>query len=544
MKHSLLILFFLMLAAPPARAQDTTARRDTLGALPRLEIPEITIVGKKAILLPFARKGELYDVDVYQAPGPDSSLLGSRERISLPNGSLPRYEEKMQPWRASLEGGLGNYTTGRLFGYIDYTSLRWGVSGKGGYLTTNGHTTNADGNATILDLTARTIVSTDNDVLRSFRTDEGISYHHETYGMYGISSASIRRTRNTFGLLGMLGSTNREGAVLDVSLGANFTGITDASARGDSDVSVVSPSLHAAFSTDAGTARFVGDLVYKSSSLDYKHSTQSPSLVGFSLGVRWPETDKLKFTVGGLYQHGSDSQGADHTLIAPTAEVTWEADRDRVWSFWYRPAIRLQGYDELSAGNPYLIREIVIKPERDPLNLGSSLLFNSDVLSVRFEGSYAHTNDQRVEIADSGRIRLDYVDADRVTLGATGTLTVTDELALHFSGRIQPARAHDSSVQLPMLPLAYADGRLQYDLPAPFTVWSELEYTSRRNVNLSGDKTLNDAVLLHGGVSTHVIPRTSLSFRIKNIFNTAFQHWDGYSAPGREMMVEAKVNLQ
>ena len=35
---------------------------------PSLEIPEITIIGKKAITLPFARKGELYDVNIYEAP--------------------------------------------------------------------------------------------------------------------------------------------------------------------------------------------------------------------------------------------------------------------------------------------------------------------------------------------------------------------------------------------------------------------------------------------------------------------------------------------
>ena len=41
-----------------------------------LLFPEITIVGKKAITLPFARKGEIYDVNIYQAPPPDTLLLG------------------------------------------------------------------------------------------------------------------------------------------------------------------------------------------------------------------------------------------------------------------------------------------------------------------------------------------------------------------------------------------------------------------------------------------------------------------------------------
>src|SRR5207249_363497 len=71
----------------------STAVRDTVGAMPRLEIPEITIVGKKAITLPFARKGEIFDVNIYDAPPPDSSLLEDRPSIALPIGALPRYDE-------------------------------------------------------------------------------------------------------------------------------------------------------------------------------------------------------------------------------------------------------------------------------------------------------------------------------------------------------------------------------------------------------------------------------------------------------------------
>jgi hypothetical protein len=544
MKRSFTVIAFILFMSGLLPAQDSTATRDTIGMLPRLEIPEITIVGKKAIMLPFARKGEVYDVDVYDAPGPDTLLLGRRKTMSLPVGSLPRYEEQLMPWRASLEGGLGNYTTGHLFGYVDYTALRWGISGKGGYMTTSGHTDNADGNSTQLELTARSLVATDNDLLKDFRTDGGISYHHENYGMYGITSSIVRRTRNTVGLLGMLGSANREGPVLDLSLGANITNITDASAAGDSEVSIVSPTLHASFSTDMSSSRFVGDLLYKSSSLNYQQSVQSPSLIGLSLGARWFMTDQLRVTLGGFYQHGSDSQGGDHSMVAPTVDVTWERDKDRVWSFWYRPEIRLMGYDELSLKDPYLVREMVIKPERDPLNIGSTLMYNSEHVSIRFEGSYSHTNDKMVEIADSGRIRLAYLDADQFLFSALGTVSLANQLSLHVQAEVQPARGENTSIQLPMLPIAHIDGRLQYDMCVPFTVWSELEYTSKRNVDLGGDKTLNDAVLLHAGVSTHALPRTSLSFQIKNIFNTAFQWWDGYSAAGRQIMVEAKIDLQ
>ena len=68
-------------APPSASGQKVqTQRRD----MPRLEIPEITIVGKKAITLPFARKGELFDVPIYDAPPPDSSLLLERPPVMMP----------------------------------------------------------------------------------------------------------------------------------------------------------------------------------------------------------------------------------------------------------------------------------------------------------------------------------------------------------------------------------------------------------------------------------------------------------------------------
>src|SRR5207247_800198 len=115
----------------PVRSQEQQASpKDTTGALPRLEIPEITIVGKKAIALPFARKGEIFDVHLYEPPAPDTSLIGDRQTLSIPIGSLPRDEEHQQPWRASLEGSLGSFSTGKLLAYVDYATQRWGMYGN------------------------------------------------------------------------------------------------------------------------------------------------------------------------------------------------------------------------------------------------------------------------------------------------------------------------------------------------------------------------------------------------------------------------------
>ncbi|MBI1804008.1 MAG: hypothetical protein HY033_05335 [Ignavibacteriae bacterium] len=525
--------------------RETQQPKDTVGGqLPRLEIPEITIVGKKAITLPFARKGEIYDVNIYEAPPPDTSLLGERTMMSLPIGSLPRYEQQLDPWRLSAEGSFGSFMTGHVRGYLDYTTLRWGIHGNGGYRTTQGHADNASATSTQLELNARSLVITDNEILRSFRASGGLSFVHDEYGMFGIPLYPVRRKRNDFSITGRLGSVNRQGAVVDVDLGTSVLGITDKESTGDSNITVVSPTLRATVSSDLNAVRLFTELRYASSSLDYSHPTQSPSTFGFTLGARWRMTDQWMINVGGIYDRGSDNEGGDRTLVAPTAVITWERDRDRVWSFWYQPEIRLVPYDERSRQNPYLIRELAMRPERIPVNVGSTLKYNSEFLSVDVSGSFAHSQDRALEVADSGRIRLYYVDAERVAAQASGTLILSGRTRLIFSGTLQPTREAGTSTQLPMVPVLQLYGRGEIDLQTPVTIWSSIDYRSKRNIDLLGNRTLGDVAIVSAGLSTHVLHRVTLAFDITNIFNTAYEWWSGYSAPGRQLTLEAKINLK
>ena len=124
MKKILILLILSLVIMTVAEGQDNPARVDTT-AMPRLEIPEITIVGKKAITLPFARKGEIYDIDIYEVSPPDTSILESRPAMSFPIGSLPRYEEPLIPWHVSAEGSFGSFSTGHLRAYVDYKGKRW-----------------------------------------------------------------------------------------------------------------------------------------------------------------------------------------------------------------------------------------------------------------------------------------------------------------------------------------------------------------------------------------------------------------------------------
>ncbi len=531
-------------AQTPGGFQRPDSVRIDTTQLPKLEIPEITIVGKKAITLPFARKGEIYDITPYQAPPPDTSLLGDYQFIALPRGALSRYEEHQMPWRASVEGSLGSFGTGGVRGYADYKTQRWGMYGNGGYRTTDGHTAGASGSTADLDVTAHSLLSTDNDLLRALRISGGLGLRHDSYGMYGYPGDAPRRTRNNVSLNAEIGSVNREGNVLDIGVGTKIWKITDSRNGIDSEASVGSPDVHASFTSDAGDIRLGADVFYTSSSVDYPGSSQSPSLLGLSAGARWRLSDQWFIHARGIYHDASGSDGSSTTLVAPSAILQWEASQDREWTFWFQPELRLPPYADWVRENPYLVRGPLLKPEKRPVHLGSTLSYRDDNLTLRLSGSFAHSTDRTVTLADSGRIFLGTVDADQVVVEASGTFNPMPAARVKFSGALQPGHETGTSTQLPMVPILQLSGRGEVDLVAPVTIWASAEYWSKRNVDLAGTRSLGDVFFMGAGASTRVIPRMVISIEIENLFNSAYDRWEGYSAPGRQVMVDAKINLR
>jgi hypothetical protein len=320
--------------------------------------------------------------------------------------------------------------------------------------------------------------------------------------------------------------------------------VTDTRAGHDTDVSVVSPGVRGSFKTDVQDVTLGAEFTYTGSSLNYRRSTNSPSVLGFSAGARWRFTDQWSIRAGGIYQNGSASNGSSTTLVEPTAIVQWEASQDREWIFWYQPELHLTTYDEHIRDNPYLVRELELRPEKRPVRLGSSLSYRDENLSLRLSGSFTHSNDKDITLSDSGRIILAYVDADQVVVEAAGAVSPTAATRINFSGMLQPGHETGTSVQLPMIPIVKAMGRGEVDPIPSLTVWSSVEYWSRRNVDRAGNNTLGDVFLLGCGVSTRAIPRTVISFEIANLFNTGYEWWSGYSAPGRELTLDAKINLR
>jgi hypothetical protein len=520
---------------------------DTLAAkreLPALEIPELTIVGKKAITLPFARKGEIYDVNVYEAAAADSGLLLDRLQPSIPVGSLPRYEQRQMPWRSSLEGSFGSFSTVDLHGYLDYSSERWGIAGKGSYARTSGHTDNSAGTTALAGATIHSLLATDNDVLRTLRASFGASVQHDSYGRMGGSGSTLERKRDNIVIDGRLGSLNRQGVVLDMNLGANIWKVSDQFAAADSSVTVVSPEVGASLATDIGAGRLLGEFSFISSSLDYQHPTESPSLLSVAGSVRWFIASRVSLQAGGRYAGGSNSEGGSRSLFAPLARVTWEIDDGRSIALWFEPRMTLESYDEHVRLNPYLVRELSLQPERQILRFGSTFWYNRGIVTMELRAAFTKSSGKDLVVADSAGLRLEPADVFQTEITAEGTVRPSPATRVRFAGTIQPSFEDGTTTQLAMTPAVKLSARGELDLLADATVWSLLEYRSKQNTDRSGSRSLGDVALLGVGATASMFTHAVLSFEARNLLNSSYSWWEGFPAPGRSFTIGAKLRIQ
>ncbi|HUL43141.1 MAG TPA: hypothetical protein VLY03_02175 [Bacteroidota bacterium] len=537
------IISGILIAVSVSAGQEQAAITDTSG-MPRLEIPEITIIGKKAITLPFARKGEIYDVDIYKVPPPDSTLLQDRPPMPLPVGRLPRYDEPLVPLHYSVEGSLGSYFTGGARGYLDYTGNRWGISGNAGFDATQGHTDHASGSAVGLETHGHALIDAGTGETGAFLLNGGILLRHEVYGLFGAQDPSTDRTQNSTTLSLGAGTLGQDVNAVNFRLAANFLSVSDDRSGVDSSVSTVSPEVSASLRTKAGVVGLSSDFSFRSSSLDYAHPVELPSLLDFSAGAEWSPVDRISLRVGGTYDEGSTSNGDNRSILAPFGEVKWEIDQDRSFRFWIRPSMDFRSYGDFLHENPYLSRELDIRPERAPVHFGGTFWYNAGLLSLEINGSFSKTSNTAVTIAQGSTLILNYVDASKLVVRGDATLRVENDLLLLLFGVVQPSVEDGTTTQLPMVPLVKLGGRAESSLGTPLNFWSTAEYWSKQNVDLAGSTTLGDRVLFGVGASGRIAGRVVLSGSIENLFNTAYNWWNGYIAPGRQFMLNARVNLQ
>ncbi|MBA4311571.1 MAG: hypothetical protein C0417_02965 [Chlorobiaceae bacterium] len=538
-----LIIFAVLFFASRGAAQDQSSRKDTV-SMPRLEIPEITIVGKKAITLPFARKGEIYDTEIFEAPLPDTSLIEERTGPAFPLGTLPRYEESFVPFHLSAQGSFGSFATAHARIFADYKKQNWGLYGNGELKISNGHVDGADEKSVDLNFKAHALVKTDNAILGSFRTLGGLKFYHDSYGLYGIKSSSVDRSRTAVNFSAGLQSIERESGSLDLNLSALIWSVKDIYPSTDSSSSTVSPEFDAIYWISLGKFNLNTELHYQSSSLNYNYPVQTPSLLNILIGAQWNLTPVWKLDVGGSFNQGNNSNGGSNTLVRPYVSLQWQMDRDRQWSVWFIPEMNIDSYNDLMNSNPYLMRQIVINPEERSVNLGSRFWYNSELYTVEVKGTALVSSNKPVQVSKLEIVDLTYVNTEQFIFDLNGIVYPSEKIQIHVSGILQPSYERGKAIQLPMIPLVKMGAKGEIALNYPVTLWSGVEFWSKQNATLNGETKLKERLLLSAGASTTVIPRTFLSLEISNIFNRKYEWWSGYTAPGISFLLDAKFNIR
>ena len=272
----ILIVFFILVTILHGQQDDSIKTKKQ--EMPKLEIPEITIIGKKAISLPFARKGEIYDIEIYKASGPDKSLLGERFSTALPSGSFPMYEERRRPLRVAIDGHLGSFSAAMFQTFFDYNVLKWGLSGIAKYDRTSGHVQNADASDMMIDINSYSLITTDNDILKTMRLSGGLVFSQKNYGLFGIINEDTERSLNQTGINLVLGSIKREGISADIGLKSNILTMSDKVGDNSFNIFAFTPTLNASLGADFSNIRLTSDLFYKSVSTN-NHKDQLLSLI-------------------------------------------------------------------------------------------------------------------------------------------------------------------------------------------------------------------------------------------------------------------------
>ncbi len=362
--------------------------------------------------------------------------------------------------------------------------------------------------------------------------------------MRNYPGATLERRRNNIVIDGRIGSLNRQGLVLDVSLGANIWTIADALSPADSEVTVVSPQVGANLAADMGKGRFLGAFSFTSSSLDYQHPTESPSLLDLHGSYRWTIAPSVSIEAGARFAAGSSVTGESRSLVAPTARVTWEIDEGRSIAVWFDPEMALPTYDEQVRRNPYLVRELDLTPERSFLRAGGTFWYNRGIVTMELRASFTKSSGHDVTVADSTGLRLEAVDAFQTVITAEGTVRPGARTRIRFSGTLQPSFEDGTTTQLPMTPVLLLGARGEFDPLSHLTLWAGADYHSKQNADLAAASTIPDAFLLSAGATATILSRAELSVEGRNLFNSTDAWWAGYPAPGRTITLGAKLRLQ
>jgi hypothetical protein len=532
----------------------STLSAQTGDQLPTLEIESVTVIGRRVVVLPTARKGEVADSTIYDLPPNDSLLHGARlSNLGGTGGVLPGYRELEAPARMAIEGSIGSYFSPRARAHAELIRRGFDLSGTVDYRGTAGHIDSAEASSLLLAATGSLVIEGDAFVPRQRLTAE-VERIGDGYFLYGNPVTPYDRSRNALRV--GIGIQSEEDRSMNYAFDLNLARTVVEDRLGDSSATASALSPQAAFRL--GGIRLIEPLEllfrasYITTSLEYGTSTRSPSHSSISLDGRYDLSPKLSLRGGIIYQAAgsSDSGTTSATMLMPRVAVRYDLDSALSLNAAFTPEVRIPSYRDRIMESPYVDRRIVLRPEKVPLDftVGARYLVEGITLDAGLFMEQKENTAAVVVDADSS-LSYRYFDVSAQGVKASALIERIPGITLLLEGRFGSATESESDRTLPLHSVIDLRGNAHYALSSAIDLSANLRFRSSRPV-VTGDtltaaatRELPAYLLLDLGASYALLPNLDIVAAVTNVTSAAWEIFPGYSAPGLEVRAGARLEF-
>lgn len=525
------------------------------GGLPPLQIEEVTVIGRRSVILPKARKGEVLDSSFYLLPASDTLLFGERiSSLGGTGGALPVYRELEPPLNALGELSIGSYLSPHALLRIEYLRSNFDIGGVVDYRATRGHTDSAEASAFELGAHGGILLGDESTPLRRFRLSAEFDRLGQSYFLYGNRATPFDRSTTTTGFGFALRSLQEHPVGYHAELSYKSTTLSDRIVDTIPEVSAGEPSFGFGLAGDIDSAlRGSVDLSYSTSSLHYSQSTFTPATVRLAGNLEWSPVEQLYLNGGVIYANGQFSDSGSTSLIMPRFGIRYELSGNLSLFGWFSPELRAGLYRDRLATAPYVDREIILRPELVPVRLSGGFRYSSNEVTVEGRGVYEEGENTPVVAADSaspGGLAWVYIGKSRsVGFEASLKLRPADDLTLDADMRVG-TYTDSGDVALPMRPSLDLQGRIDYAATSALGLYATFLYRSTQRVLLprgtvagGSSRDLGTEFLVGLGGSYRIVKNLEAFAGVTNLLGLKYDRWDGYSAPGIEVRAGVRIAI-
>jgi outer membrane receptor protein involved in Fe transport len=536
-KHISFILALSLLGVAPIRAQQGDG-------LPKLDVETITVVGKRVLTLPKARKGEVLDTSIYRLPATDTLLFGERvSNLSGTAGPLPGYRELASPLRLNYEASLGSYLSPRALVRGEYLQKSYDFAGVIDYMGTQGHIDSAKASSFLLGAHGSVAVGGDDPAIPKSRVSGDLEYLGDSYFLYGNRATPFDRSRTGTRLVA--GFRSQQDGPVDYTFNVDLgnTSIDDRLRDSTRNASALAAGVNFELGAGGDSLRGRFGLDYSTTSLRYDSSTFTPAYIALRLGGDWVPAPGLFVTAGIFYANGQHSDSGSTMLLLPRASIRYQLDPQISLFAWYAPELRPPSYRSFIMRAPYVDRQITLRPEKVPVNLSAGMRLATEPMTIEARALFRSADNTPVVAASAtpGSLRYAYVNSR--TVGAEGTieLTVVPDITVQGDALFESAIIRESSEQLPMTPQIDLRGRIDYRLNQKLGLFATLGFQSAQRTVLADSalpeklREIGSRALIGGGASYGITDNLGIFAEFSNLLNYNYEVWQNYLAPGFEI---------